>query len=86
MNFFKQLDNEYKNDLRAMKLQWEGMKLKIATLKIEHPELTEQLDNYLSLVKQTLYNSMLDDLDDDTERKNLLADLRFILGEDANDL
>jgi hypothetical protein len=86
IDLLETLEQEHNTERLTMKLQWEGVKLQAEKEKLEHPELTEQIDNYLKTIKATLYNFLIELADDEEEKQELLTDAKYIFGEDINDL
>ena len=86
IDLLEALKQEHKTECLTTKLQWEGVKLQAEKEKLEHPELTEQIDNYLKTIKATLYNFLIELADDEEEKQELLTDAKYIFGEDINDL
>jgi len=86
IDLLEALEQEHNTERLTMKLQWEGIKLQAEKEKLEHPELTEQIDDYLKTIKTTLYNFLIELADDEEEKQELLIDAKYIFGEDINDL
>ena len=78
-DYLEGLEMEYKADLLQLKMQWETIKLQIELEKNKNPEMSEKLDAYLNMLK----NSMKELLGDD---EDLLADYRYVFGEDYETL
>lgn len=74
-------NKEWQLELAKMKLQWEGVKLQAEAAKLEHPELSEQMDAYLELTKNTLMSLLEDLADDEEELEDMMKDAKFIFGE-----
>lgn len=86
IDLLEALEQEHNIERLTMKLQWKGIKLQAEKEKLEHPELTEQIDDYLKTIKTTLYNFLIELADDEEEKQELLIDAKYIFGEDINDL
>jgi hypothetical protein len=77
-DYLEELETQHKADLLQLKMQWETIKLQVELEKNKNPKMSEKLDAYLNMLK----NSMKELLDDD---EDLLADYRYIFGEDYED-
>lgn len=86
IDLLEALEQEHNTERLTMKLQWEGIKLQAKKEKLEHPELTEEINDYLKTIKTTLYNFLIELADDEEEKQELLTDAKYIFGEDINDL
>ena len=78
-DYLEELETQHKADLLQLKMQWETIKLQIELEKNKNPEMSEKLDAYLNMLK----NSMKELLGDD---EDLLADYRYVFGEDYETL
>jgi hypothetical protein len=79
-NMYDSLEKEYKSELAALKLQWEATKLKFELEKAKHPEMAEQIDNYLNLTKSFVRDLIINDENFDEDD---LADYKYVFGEDV---
>ena len=79
-NLLKELELEHKSELMQMKLRWEGIKLAAEKEKLEHPELSDKIDNYL-LQLQSVLHEFLTEIADEEEKEELLADEKYIFGD-----
>ena len=78
-NMYDSLEKEYRSELTALKLQWEAAKLQFEIEKAKHPEIAEQIDNYLNLTKSFVRDSIINDENFDEDD---LADYKYVFGED----
>ena len=77
-DYLEELETQHKADLLQLKMQWETIKLQVELEKNKNPEMSEKLDAYLNMLK----NSMKELLSDDEDS---LADYRYVFGEDYED-
>ena len=74
-DYLEGLEMEYKADLLQLKMQWETIKLQVELEKNKNPEMSEKLDAYLNMLKNSIKELLGDD-------ENSLDDYHYVFGED----
>jgi len=76
------LDAEIQYELDMLKIQWEGVKLKAEKAKRDNPELAEEIDNYVQMIKDIGLKTVLKMCDSEEEKQEIKNFEKYIFGED----